>query len=80
MSETQNDIVLVVNDGPYGNERPYNALSLALALAKRPDVHIRVFLLGDAVGAAVAGQQTPDGFYNLERMLHGVLRGGEVFT
>lgn len=80
MSETANDFVFVLNDGPYGSERPYNALRLALALTKRAGVRVQVFLMGDAVGVAVAGQQTPDGFYNLERMLHGILRGGAVFT
>jgi len=73
--------VLVLHDAPYGSERPYNALRLALAMAKQADAGpIAVYLLGDAVGAAVAGQRTPDGFYNLERMLHGVLRAGTVFA
>lgn len=26
-----------INDAPYGNERPYNALRLAMNLAKRPE-------------------------------------------
>lgn len=60
--------VLVVNDQPYGSERPYNALRLAGALAKREGVELRVFLLGDAVACAVAGQQLPDGHYHLDRM------------
>jgi len=73
--------VLVLHDAPYGSERPYNALRLALAIAKQADAGpIAIYLLGDAVGAAVAGQHTPDGFYNLERMLRGVLRAGSVFA
>lgn len=36
---------------------PYNALRLAGALSKREGVELRVFLLGDAVACAVAGQQ-----------------------
>lgn len=32
----------------------------------------RVFLFGDAVSCAMAGQKTPNGFYNLERMLRAV--------
>ena len=27
----------IINDGPYGNERPYNALRLALNLVKREE-------------------------------------------
>jgi uncharacterized protein involved in oxidation of intracellular sulfur len=64
--------LLVLNDPPYGGERSYNALRLAQSLAKREDADVRVFLMGDAVGCAVAGQQTPDGYYNLERMLKGL--------
>jgi len=72
-------VLLILNDPPYGTERSYNALRLAGSLAKREDTEVRVFLMADAVGCAVAGQQTPDGYYNLERMLKPVLRrGGEV--
>lgn len=71
-------ILVIVNDQPYGSERPYNALRLAGALAKRDGVELRVFLLGDAVACAVAGQQLPDGHYHLDRMLKPLVRRGEV--
>jgi uncharacterized protein involved in oxidation of intracellular sulfur len=62
--------LLILNDPPYGTERVYNALRLAHALLKRdPASEITVFLMADAVLAARAGQKTPDGFYNVERML-----------
>jgi uncharacterized protein involved in oxidation of intracellular sulfur len=70
--------LIVVNDPPYGSERPYNALRLAGALAKRDDVELRVFLLGDGVGGAVAGQKVPDGYYHVDRMLEAVLHRGAV--
>ncbi len=66
--------LLVLNDAPYGAERSYNGFRLALSLAKRDDVEVRVFLMGDAVGCAVRGQLTPDGYYNLERMLKGLAK------
>jgi len=72
--------LIVVNDGPYGNERPYNAMRLALNLIKHPEVSVRVFLLGDGVQCAVAGQETPNGYYNIERMLASLARRGEVAT
>ena len=72
--------LVIINDGPYGNERPYNALRLAMNLAKREANHVRIFLIGDGVQCAVKGQETPQGFYNIERMLTAVLRGGEVAT
>jgi uncharacterized protein involved in oxidation of intracellular sulfur len=67
-------ILIILNDQPYGTERTYNGLRLAgCLLAKAADVSVTVFLMGDAVAAAKAGQQTPGGYYNLERMLKGVL-------
>jgi uncharacterized protein involved in oxidation of intracellular sulfur len=69
---------VIVNDQPYGSERPYNALRLAGALAKREEVELRVFLLGDAVACAVAGQTLPDGHYHLDRMLKPLIRCGDV--
>ena len=53
-------VLFIINDAPYGNERGYNALRLAMALQKRQDPPaIRVFLMADAVGCAAAGQSTP---------------------
>jgi len=40
-----------------------------------------VFLLGDAASASKAGQQTPNGYYNIERMLKSVIdKGGSVLV
>lgn len=73
-------ILLVLSDPPYGTERCYNGLRLALALARsEPANGVTVFLMADAVAAAKAGQKTPDGYYNVERMLKGVVAGkGQV--
>ncbi len=76
-SSTQN-ILLIINDGPYGNERPFNALRLALNLVKRPGVSVRVFLTGDGVACARRGQTTPNGYYNVERMVKSLARRGQV--
>ena len=71
-------ILFVVNDAPYGNERAYNALRLAGALAAKDGVHIRVFLMADAVGCAKDHQKVPEGYYNTQLMLSKVIRKGEV--
>ena len=73
-------ILILINDGPYGTEKAYNALRLAMALQKdHPDVQINVFLMADAVGCALPNQNTPQGYYNIERMLKSVLaKGGKV--
>lgn len=69
-------ILLILNDAPYGTERCYNGLRLALALIKsEPTAAITIFLMADAVVAAKTGQKTPDGYYNVERMLKGVVAG-----
>lgn len=66
--------LLILNDPPYGTERVYNAPRLAHALLKNDgQAQITVFLMADAVLAAKAGQKTPDGFYNVERMLKRII-------
>ena|SRR3990170_2734347 len=71
--------LFIINDGPYGTERAYNALRLAYALAKREDAQVRVFLIGDGAACAKGGQTVPNGFYNVGRMLEAVVRrGGEA--
>jgi uncharacterized protein involved in oxidation of intracellular sulfur len=63
-------ILFIINDAPYGTEKAYNALRIANQLNKEhPDVEVRIFLMADAVNCAVANQTTPNGYYNLERML-----------
>lgn len=64
--------LFILNDPPYGTERSYNALRLAGALAKREASEVRVFLMGDAAACAKAGQQVPDGYYNINRMLKAI--------
>ena len=72
-------ILLILNDPPYGTERSHNGLRLAYALAKREEAEVRVFLLADAVGCAVAGQRVPEGYYHLGRMVEALgRRGAEV--
>jgi uncharacterized protein involved in oxidation of intracellular sulfur len=67
-------ILLILNDPPYGTERSYNALRLARSLGKDEDTELRVFMMGDAVGCAVSGQKTPDGYYNLDTMVRSIAR------
>ncbi|MFQ5856837.1 MAG: DsrE/DsrF/TusD sulfur relay family protein, partial [Anaerolineae bacterium] len=74
----QRNIFFILNDAPYGNERPYNALRLALTLAKRTGIGVWVFMTGDGVLCAMKGQKTPDGYYNIERMVRSMARRGQV--
>lgn len=74
------DVLILINDAPYGTEKAYNGLRLAMALQKdHPTVQVNVFLMADAVSCAVPNQNTPQGYYNIERMLKSVLvKGGKV--
>ena len=74
------NVLIIINDAPYGTEKAYNALRLAMTLQKEhKDAEIRVFLLADAVGSAIPNQQTSDGYYNIERMLKSIIKeGGKV--
>ena len=72
------NVLVVLNDPPYGTERSYNGLRLAGSLAKREDNQVQVFLIGDAASCAKAGQKVPQGYYNLELMLRSVARRGGV--
>ena len=70
--------LFILNDAPYGNERAYNALRLAAALAGQEGQQVRLFLMADAVACAKGGQKVPAGYYNVELMLGKVLRKGAV--
>ena len=65
-------LLFILNGPPYGTEHSYNGLRLASNMAKTdPAANVSVFLMGDAVSCAKTGQQTPNGYYNLERMIKG---------
>ncbi len=72
--------LFIINNSPYGDERPYNALRLALNLLKREDTQVKVFLTADGVACARKGQKTPDGYYNIERMIKALAGRGKVAT
>jgi uncharacterized protein involved in oxidation of intracellular sulfur len=73
-----NSTLFILNDAPYGNERAYNALRLAAALAGLEGQQVRMFLMADAVTCAKAGQKVPEGYYSIQLMLGKIIRKGEV--
>lgn len=69
--------LFILNDPPYGTERVYNGLRLAQAICKHdPQGSVTVFLMADAILSARSGQKTPDGYYNVERMLKRIVAAG----
>ncbi len=73
-------ILILINDAPYGTEKAYNAFRLAMTLQKEhTNTEVLIFLMADAVGCALPNQNTPSGYYNIERMLKSVInRGGKI--
>ncbi|MHA1125492.1 MAG: DsrE/DsrF/TusD sulfur relay family protein [Candidatus Heimdallarchaeota archaeon] len=70
-------VLIIINDASYGTEKAFNALRLAMTFQKQhKDVDVNLFLIADAVTCAIPNQETPDGFYNLERMLKFVIKKG----
>lgn len=62
--------LLIINDGPYGTEKAYNALRIANQLNKDfPEIEVVIFLMADGVSCAIPNQNTPNGYYNIERMI-----------
>ena len=73
-------ILFILNDAPYGSEKIYNALRLAMKVQQEhTEAEVRVFLMADAVTAGLPNQSTPQGYYNIERMLKAVInKQGQV--
>ena len=72
--------LFVINDAPYGNERSYDALRHAMNLVKREGVEVKTFLVADGIFCARKGQKTPEGYYNVERMVMSLAKRGKVAT
>ncbi|QYJ86181.1 DsrE family protein [Shewanella mesophila] len=73
------DILIIVNDAPYGSERLFNALRLAIQLNEQEctPVKVRLFLLSDAI-TAVLPKQNPSEGYNIQQMLEIVIAQGSA--
>jgi len=73
-------VLIIINDAPYGTEKAYNALRLAIQIGKDyENSDITIFLMADAVGCAIPNQNTPNGYYNIERMLKAVVgKNGKI--
>lgn len=70
-------LTIIISGAPYGSEQVWNALRLATAsISSSIGMSVNIFLLGDAVTAAKKGQKTPEGYYNLEKMLRDLLMNG----
>ncbi|PJE78948.1 hypothetical protein CI610_02091 [invertebrate metagenome] len=71
------NMVFILNEAPYGSEKCFNALRLALNLKKKygDDVYIKFFLMSDAVFAGLSNQRPAEG-YNIQRLFTLLLEQG----
>jgi uncharacterized protein involved in oxidation of intracellular sulfur len=71
--------LVILNDPPYGSERSYNGLRMAISLLKTQTEEVRIFLMGDAASCAKQWQKVAQGYYNVADMLQMVTRrGGQI--
>lgn len=71
--------VFIFNDAPYGTQRTYNGLRLAVAMSRNSGTGLRVFLLGDGVVCGLKGLQPAHADYNPQELLRQIAsNGGEV--
>lgn len=72
--------LIILKDAPYGTEKEYNALRLAMQVQKDyQDAEVRIFLMAYAATCALPNQNTPNGYYNIERMLKSIIsKSGKV--
>ncbi|MCL1095616.1 DsrE/DsrF/TusD sulfur relay family protein [Shewanella kaireitica] len=70
-------ILIIVNDAPYGSERLFNALRLAIQLNEQenPPAKVSLFLLSDAITAVIPKQNPGEG-YNIQQMLEIIIAQG----
>jgi uncharacterized protein involved in oxidation of intracellular sulfur len=66
--------LFIFNDSPFGDQRAYNGLRLAAALARK--AAIRVFLLGDGVICGLSGFAPANADYNPQEMLRQIAATG----
>lgn len=73
-------ILIIINDAPYGTEKAYNALRLSMGIQKESsETELKIFLMADAVSCGVSNQKTPQGYYNIERMIKSIInKGGKI--
>ena len=78
--KNQQTLLFILNEAPYGSERSFNGLRLAINLGEQSEAEtdIKIFLMSDAVSCALPAQMPGEG-YNVQQMLEILLaQGAEV--
>lgn len=70
--------LFIFHDSPYGDQRAYNGLRLAVSLSRK--AAIRVFLLGDGVLCAISGFAAAHADYNPQELLRAIASTGAAIA
>jgi uncharacterized protein involved in oxidation of intracellular sulfur len=70
------DFLIILEAEPGSTERTGNALQFALTMTRRDDVTVRLFVMGDAVAAAIANPGARDGAEVVARALRSLVMSG----
>lgn len=70
-------ILFIINSAPYGDERFFSGLRLALQIQEQHQSEIKLFLMSDAVVAGLA-KQNPTDSYHAQQMLEILATQGAI--
>lgn len=75
-------VLFILDEAPYGSEKAFLSLRLAMIMQREhKDVEVKIFLMADSVSCALPSQDTPQGYYNLERMIKSIFnKGGKIYV
>lgn len=71
------EFLIILNEGPYTNEKSYNGLRTGLQLLNQfSETKLNIYLFSDAVGCAVKNQRPSAAKYNAAELLTELLSKG----
>lgn len=70
-------LLFIIHSAPYGNERFFSALRLALQIQDQHKSDLKLFLMSDAVSGGLATQNPEEG-YHLQQMIEILTAQGAV--
>jgi len=70
-------ILIILNEGPYSNERSYNGLRTGLQLLNQfKEAEVNVYLFADAVGCTIKDQKPAAAKYNAGELISELITRG----
>ena len=71
------NILIILNDAPYANEKSYNGIRTGLQLLNQiKDIEVNIYLFSDAVGCATKNQNPSTTKYNAGELISELIKKG----